>query len=180
MESVDICFIALGVLFVLYVIALLLAIKRAYVVSDDFEFRDGDGDHIYYDRKLIKHKMREMAKKQRGSAGRAAQEIIDIDNQPIKPNFKVEYDVELPLEFEQLEAATIEILERDTMPKGFAVICYNVHSIFSKEYSGVEFELFYGDNAKGNKIVSRSEAMALIDIHELTLVTDNFFGKIWE
>ncbi len=46
----------IGAVFLIYIIMLLLSIKNSYRVDDDFEFLDDDGDHIYYDRKLILHK----------------------------------------------------------------------------------------------------------------------------
>ena len=66
------------------------------------------------------------------------------------------------------------------MPRGFAVICYNVGCIFSEEYCTVEFELFFGDSAKGNTILSREEAMAFIEVQGLDLVINNRDGKVWE
>ncbi len=55
MERIHI-YIIVGVAFVAYIVALLVSIKGSYRVDDDFEFYDEDGDHIYYDRKLIRHK----------------------------------------------------------------------------------------------------------------------------
>ncbi|MFI3306850.1 MAG: hypothetical protein R3Y68_10155 [Rikenellaceae bacterium] len=55
MERIHI-YIIVGVAFVAYIIALFVSVKRSYRVDDDFEFYDEDGDHIYYDRKLIRYK----------------------------------------------------------------------------------------------------------------------------
>ncbi len=66
------------------------------------------------------------------------------------------------------------------MPKGFAIICYSVESRFSKDYRSVNYELFYGDNAKGNKSITKEEAKTLISIHSLDMVINNRHGKVWE
>ena len=66
------------------------------------------------------------------------------------------------------------------MPKGFAIISYKVESRFSKDYRNVQYELFYGDNAKDNKELSREEAQTLISIHNLELVQNNKYGRVWE
>lgn len=55
MESLHI-YVIVSVSLVAYIIALLVSIKRSYRVDDDFEFYDEDGDHIYYDREIIRYK----------------------------------------------------------------------------------------------------------------------------
>ncbi len=99
----------------------------------------------------------------------------------------VEYDdiVERYLQHETKEVfgkdTEIEIIPHyHKMPKGFAVICYNVECKISKDYNEVQYELFYGDNASGNRELSREEAQALISIHNLSLVHNNRYGKAWE
>ncbi|MFR9497788.1 MAG: hypothetical protein SNI05_05075 [Rikenellaceae bacterium] len=57
MEIIHI-YIIVGVAFVAYIVALLVSVKGSSRVDDDFEFYNEDGDHIYYDRKLIRHKQR--------------------------------------------------------------------------------------------------------------------------
>lgn len=59
MEEINICYVVIGLLILLYTIALVVTVKSAHKVDDDFEFINEDGDHIYYDRKLIEHKKRE-------------------------------------------------------------------------------------------------------------------------
>lgn len=56
MSREEIAIIIIGVLIVLNIIIICVAVKCAHRVPDDFEFYDDDGNHIYYDRKLIKHK----------------------------------------------------------------------------------------------------------------------------
>lgn len=56
MENIEIIYLVIGVLIVLNIIVITIAVKCAHRVPDDFEFYDDDGDHIYYDRKLIRHK----------------------------------------------------------------------------------------------------------------------------
>lgn len=46
----------IGLLLLLNLVVIFIAAKCAYKVDDDFEFLDENGDHIYYDRKLIRHK----------------------------------------------------------------------------------------------------------------------------
>lgn len=58
MEKVHICYIVVGLLIFLNVIVISIAVKCAHKVDDDFEFINEDGDHIYYDRKLIAYKKR--------------------------------------------------------------------------------------------------------------------------
>ncbi|MFI3290067.1 MAG: hypothetical protein SNI70_12225 [Rikenellaceae bacterium] len=55
MEGISICYIIVGVLVILNVVMICIAVKCAHRVPDDFEFYDKDGNHIYYDRKLIRH-----------------------------------------------------------------------------------------------------------------------------
>ena len=106
-----------------------------------------------------------------------------MDDMLFKDNFVVEYDIDLDNEVEKVEIPEtfdIDIVNRQVMAKGFAVLYYRKSCTFSKDYSDYTFEIFYGDNAKDNKIISREEATALIDIHELTLVIDSHDGKVWE
>lgn len=56
MESIEICYIVVAMLLVLNFIVIYISVKCSHKVDDDFEFYDEDGDHIYYDRKLIRHK----------------------------------------------------------------------------------------------------------------------------
>lgn len=98
----------------------------------------------------------------------------------IKAEFDEEFDVDFDNEIFTIEPIEIEIIENKRMAKGFAILCYNVRSIFSKDYNDVTYELYYGDKAKGNKIISKEEAMTLIDIHEMELVVNNIYGKVWE
>ncbi len=56
MERIEICYIVIAALVVLNFIMIYISVKCSYKVDDDFEFYDEDGDHIYYDRKLIRHK----------------------------------------------------------------------------------------------------------------------------
>ncbi|MFR9496352.1 MAG: hypothetical protein SNG69_08740 [Rikenellaceae bacterium] len=49
-------YIIISVAFAIYIIALFISIKGSYYVDDHFEYCNEDGDHIYYDRKLIQHK----------------------------------------------------------------------------------------------------------------------------
>lgn len=56
MENIEIIYLVIGVLIVLNIIVITITVKCAHRVPDDFEFYDDDGDHIYYDRKLIRHK----------------------------------------------------------------------------------------------------------------------------
>ncbi len=55
MECVNVYFV-IGGFALLYIVLLIFAIKGARKLPDDFEFVDDDGNHIYYDRKFIKHK----------------------------------------------------------------------------------------------------------------------------
>ncbi len=55
MEGISICYVVVGVLVILNAIVIFVSIKCAHRVPDDFEFYDDDGNHIYYDRKLIRH-----------------------------------------------------------------------------------------------------------------------------
>ncbi|MFR9543646.1 MAG: hypothetical protein SNH27_16560 [Rikenellaceae bacterium] len=57
-ENIGICYIVIGVLLMLNIIIIAIAVKCAHRLPDDFEFYDEDGDHIYYDRKLIRDKKR--------------------------------------------------------------------------------------------------------------------------
>ncbi len=59
MDNTEIIYIVIGVMSVLNAIMIFLAVKCAHRVPDDFEFYDDDGDHIYYDRKLIREKRKE-------------------------------------------------------------------------------------------------------------------------
>lgn len=59
MDNTEIIYIVIGVLLVLNAIMIFVAVKCAHRVPDDFEFYDDDGDHIYYDRKLIREKRKE-------------------------------------------------------------------------------------------------------------------------
>ncbi len=49
----DIFWITVFLLYVCYIIAILLSIKSAPELNDNNEFTDENGNHIYYDRKLI-------------------------------------------------------------------------------------------------------------------------------
>ncbi|MFI3292815.1 MAG: hypothetical protein SNI70_04760 [Rikenellaceae bacterium] len=59
MDNTEIIYIVIGVMLVLNAIMIFVAVKCAHRVPDDFEFYDDDGDHIYYDRKLIREKRKE-------------------------------------------------------------------------------------------------------------------------
>ena len=56
MENIEIIYFVIGILIVLNIIVITIAVKCAHRVPDDFDLYNEDGDHIYYDRKLIKHK----------------------------------------------------------------------------------------------------------------------------
>ncbi len=103
----------------------------------------------------------------------------------------VEYgiDIEIYLKQETTEVIKIKprksielipVQRKEQMPKGFAVLCYNVGCIFSKDYCTVEYELFLGDRAEANTILSREEAAALVRVHNLDLVINSRDGKAWE
>lgn len=62
MENIGIYYIVVGALVVLNIIVITIAVKCAHRVPDDFEFYDEEGDHIYYDRKLIRHKKQQNGK----------------------------------------------------------------------------------------------------------------------
>lgn len=53
MESINICYIVVALLFLLCFISIFISVKCSYIVDDDFEYIDDNGDHVYYDRKLI-------------------------------------------------------------------------------------------------------------------------------
>ncbi len=59
MDNTEIIYIVIGVMLVLNAIMIFIAVKCAHRVPDDFEFYDEDGDHIYYDRKLIREKRKD-------------------------------------------------------------------------------------------------------------------------
>lgn len=59
MDNTEIIYIVIGVMLVLNAIMIFIAVKCAHRVPDDFEFYDDDGDHIYYDRKLIREKRKD-------------------------------------------------------------------------------------------------------------------------
>ncbi len=64
MDRIDIVYVVIALLIVLNIILICVSVKCAHKVDDDFEFRDEDGDHIYYDRKLIRHKQNEYNNKE--------------------------------------------------------------------------------------------------------------------
>ncbi len=55
MASKDIIYIIAILLLLLNAVMIFIAVKCAHQVDDDFEFYDDDGNHAYYDRKLIRH-----------------------------------------------------------------------------------------------------------------------------
>ncbi len=59
MERIDIIYVVIGLLVLLNILVIFIAVKCAHRVDDDFEFIDDNGDHIYYDRKLIAHKRKQ-------------------------------------------------------------------------------------------------------------------------
>ncbi len=61
MEKIEIYYTIIGVLAVLNVIVIYVALKLSKNIPDD-DFYDEDGDHIYYDRKLIRHKKNQTLK----------------------------------------------------------------------------------------------------------------------
>ncbi|MFR9505980.1 MAG: hypothetical protein SNI32_07860 [Rikenellaceae bacterium] len=56
MESINICYIVVALLVILNIIVIYISVKCSYRVDDDFEYIDENGDHVYYDRKLIREK----------------------------------------------------------------------------------------------------------------------------
>ena len=58
MENIGICYIVIVVLIVLNIIVIYVAMNSAHSLPDDFDMYNEDGDHIYYDRKLIRHKLK--------------------------------------------------------------------------------------------------------------------------
>ncbi len=56
MENIEIIYIVIGALVVLNIIVIKLALKYGTLPPDDLDLYNEDCDHIYYDRKLIKHK----------------------------------------------------------------------------------------------------------------------------
>ncbi len=56
MENIEIIYIVIGVLILLNISVIIVAVRCAHPLPDDFEFYNEDGDHIYYDRKLIRYK----------------------------------------------------------------------------------------------------------------------------
>ncbi|MFR9543645.1 MAG: hypothetical protein SNH27_16555 [Rikenellaceae bacterium] len=70
--------------------------------------------------------------------------------------------------------------EMQKMPNGFAIICYNLSNKLLPDYRGLAYEVFFGDNAKANKIITEDQALELIEKYDLTLVVDGDDGKVWE
>ena len=98
-------------------------------------------------------------------------EYDDVVERYLQPETKEVFGKDLDIEI---------IPHYHKMPKGFAVIAYDVRCVFSPDYSTIEYELFYGDNAKGNKSLSKDEAKAIISFYNLKLVHSNAYGKAWE
>ncbi len=63
-ESKNVIYIIVILLLLLNAVVIFIAIKCAHRVDDDFELFDENGDHIYYDRKLIRHKQSEKNNKE--------------------------------------------------------------------------------------------------------------------
>lgn len=57
-EGGNIIYVVIALLLLLNVVVIFIAIKCAHPVDDDFELYDDDGNHTYYDRKLIRHNKR--------------------------------------------------------------------------------------------------------------------------
>ncbi len=51
--------VVVGVLVLLNIIVIVVAVRNAHTVDDDFDLYNEDGDHIYYDRKLIRYKQQQ-------------------------------------------------------------------------------------------------------------------------
>lgn len=62
MESLNIYFLIVGVLVVLNICIIIVAVKCAHTLPDDADLYDEDGNHIYYDRKLIRENKRRKIK----------------------------------------------------------------------------------------------------------------------
>ena len=56
MESIEIVYLLIGILFVLNILLILFLCKFGCHSMDDSDLYNEDGDHIYYDRKLIQYK----------------------------------------------------------------------------------------------------------------------------
>lgn len=69
---------------------------------------------------------------------------------------------------------------RPQMPKGFALLCYNVRPTFVDDYCSVVFELYYGDTAKANRRITKDRAIALVESYDLKLVSCGRGGRVWE
>lgn len=67
-------------------------------------------------------------------------------------------------------------IQPELMPRGFAIIGY---SYSLSGYTGIFYELFFGDKVKCNKEIYKNQAQALIKEYNLVLVADGIDGKVW-
>ncbi len=118
------------------------------------------------------------------------EEVLSVSYSDIF-EINVEYgiDIEKYLKYETTQVYKVKhhkcvepnlLHSRQQMPRGFAVLYYKVNSVFFDDYSSVMYELYFGDNAQGNTILSSKEAMSLIEKYNLTIVHNNSDGKVWE
>ncbi len=68
-------------------------------------------------------------------------------------------------------------LEREVMPKGFAILGYYCRI---SDYVDVFYELFFGDGVICNLQITEQQAKKLISKYNLKLVVYSAEGKVWE
>ena len=106
-------YVVIAVLIVLNIIVIFIVMNGAHRVPDDPDMYNEDGDHIYYDRKVIRHKNLSKTKREQMNPNSDAPktESHKYEDIALKANFLIEYDIELDKEFEEIVTIDIHELE---------------------------------------------------------------------